>query len=352
MPRPSARRSWTYARSGVDRTPIAKGLGALVAELRFRPSASRGRKLEGIGHYAGIVRVGGTTFALTTDTVGTKSLLAEAAGRWEEVGEDVVHVNVNDLAAVGARPIALVDCLSLPRADPAILAALGRGLDRGLRRANCHLLGGETAIVPDLVRGPDLGGTALGVFPGRRRPILGGAIRPGDRILGLASSGLHANGLTLVRKLLEARGWPLTRPRPGARVPLGEELLRATRCYVPAVEAIADLPGVTGLAHISGGGVRNLVRLHGARRFVLDGWPDPPALFSFLAREGPIAAEEMYQTFNMGVGFVIVVRPGAVEAVRRKLGRVRAGPVLDLGKVASGTGVSLPHRGLDYTGYA
>ncbi|EQD45679.1 phosphoribosylformylglycinamidine cyclo-ligase, partial [mine drainage metagenome] len=220
---------WTYARSGVDRSEVARALAALVGAARYRASASHGVRVEAPGHYAGMLRIGRETIALTTDTVGTKVLLAEQLGRWEEVGEDVVAVNVNDLASVGARSAGLVDVILCRHPDPVTFAAIGRGLARGLKAADCSLLGGETAVVPSIVRGTDLGGTAVGFFPGRRRPITGERTRPGDVLVGLRSHGFHANGLTLVRRLLARGRIDLGRPRPGGRGPLGREILRPTR---------------------------------------------------------------------------------------------------------------------------
>ena len=303
------------------------------------------------GHYAGLVRLGRETIALTTDTVGTKVLLAEELGRWEEVGEDMVAINVNDLAAVGARPTALVDTIVCGSPDPGVFRAIGRGLRRGLAAARCSLVGGETALVAEIVRGLDLGATAAGFFPGARRPILGEGIRPGDRLLGIPSSGLHANGFTLVRRLLREASVRLDRGRRGATVPLGEELLVPTRTYSEAVDAVADLSGVVGLAHVSGGGVRNLSRLRSGVRFVLDDWPEPPPLFSWLQDLGGLADREMFQTFNMGVGFVLVTRPEREEEVHRRLRRNGVRDVVVIGHVADGTGVEVPARGLRYVGY-
>jgi phosphoribosylformylglycinamidine cyclo-ligase len=178
-------RTRTYAASGVDRAEIAASLRALLGAIRSRAPSTHGRPVELPGHYAGVIRIGAQTLAATTDTVGTKVLLAEQLDRWEEVGEDLVAINVNDLAAVGARPAGIVDTIVCARPDRRRFRAIGRGIDRGLRAARCSLLGGETAVVPELVRGIDLGATALGFFPGRRRPITGARVRPGDRILGI-----------------------------------------------------------------------------------------------------------------------------------------------------------------------
>ncbi len=343
---------WTYARSGVDRGETSRALAGLLRAARSRPPAAHGRPIHAPGHYAGLLRIGRETIAVTTDTVGTKVLLAEELGRWEEVGEDIVGVNVNDLASVGARTAGLVDVILCERPRVREFAAIGRGLGRGLRRAECALLGGETAVVPAIVRGTDLGGTAVGFFPGRRRPVTGARIRPGDVLLGIPSDGLHANGFTLVRRLLQEGGVDLGRPRPGGRGPAGRELLRPTRIYTRASDAVADDPGVHGLAHLSGGGVRNLIRLHRKSRFVLGTWPEPPGVFRWVQSLGPISDQEMFQTFNMGVGFVVVVARARLEAVRRRLSAVGARDAVVIGHVERGDGVELPAWGLRYQGYS
>ncbi|HXQ94510.1 MAG TPA: phosphoribosylformylglycinamidine cyclo-ligase [Thermoplasmata archaeon] len=346
------RAGWTYARAGVDRGSVSASLAALLAGTHYRPPANHGRLLDLPGHYAGLVRIGRETIAVTTDTVGTKVLLAEQLGRWEGVGEDIVQVNVNDLAAVGARPSVLVDCVLCERPDPAVFRAIGRGLGRGLRKGRIALAGGETAVVPDIVRGTDLGGTAVGFFPKGRRPVTGAAIRPGDVVLGVPASGFHANGFTLVRKLLSEGSVSLSKPRPGARSPLGEELLRPGRIYVDAAEAIADRRTTHGLAHISGGGVRNLVRLNPDVRFELDRWPAPAGLYQWVAELGAIAPEELYQTFNLGIGFVAVVLPGAAWPTLAALTAAGVRDTRVVGRVGKGSGVALPQVGLEYSGYA
>jgi phosphoribosylformylglycinamidine cyclo-ligase len=342
---------WTYARSGVDRKSVAESLARLLAQIQTRPSPAHGRAVDLPGHYAGLIRIGRETIAVTTDTVGTKGLLAAEVGAWEGVGEDIVGVNVNDLASVGARPSALVDTLSLSAPDPGVFEQIGRGLARGLRTSGMTLLGGETAVVPELVHGYDLGGTAIGFFPRGRRPVTGAAIRPGDVLIGIPSSGLHANGFTLVRRLLKEGHVDLTAPRPGGRGPIGIELLEPTRIYSPQSEALADRPEVQGFAHLSGGGVRNLARLNGRVAFVLDRWPEIPGLFGWVQSLGGVAPIEMFQTFNMGIGFVVVVRRLHLAETLRRLARSGAPDAAVIGHVERGRGVRLPGPKLEYSGY-
>ncbi|HLN51308.1 MAG TPA: phosphoribosylformylglycinamidine cyclo-ligase [Thermoplasmata archaeon] len=350
--RSRATRTRTYAASGVNRSKVTKALGELLRAARYTAPASHGRPLDAPGHYAGIVRVGRETLAVTTDTVGTKVLLAEKLGRWEEVGEDTVAINVNDLASVGARPVGIVDTILCAQPDAATFRAIGRGLARGLTAARCSLLGGETAVVGEIVRGIDLGATAFGVFPDGRAPVLGKRIRPGDAIVGIPSTGIHANGFTLVRRLLDESRVDLRRPRPGARLAVGRELLTPTRTYSEFADALAELPGIHGLAHISGGGVRNLPRLNQHVRFNLDSWPAPPPLFGWLQELGGLSDREMFETFNAGIGFVIVVAGSQVGSIRRRLARVGARDSVVIGHVEKGRGVVVPSRALRYEGYS
>ena len=355
-PGPSAlpmahRETLTYREVGVDHGAISRSLrGFLRAVHPPRPSG-HGRLKLGPGHFSGLLQVGRETLAITTDGVGTKVLLAEQLDRWEEVGEDLVAVNVNDLSAVGARPLALLDYLAMPRPEERVLRAIGRGVGRGLRRAGCGLVGGETAVVPELHRAPDLSGTALGYFPPGRPPVTGERIRPGDVALGLPSSGFHANGYTLVRRLVERAGLSLRSPLPGGGLPLGRRLLAPSRIYTRGLEALLAERLPVGLAHVTGGGARNLARLNPKVGFRLDGWPPPRGLFRWVADLSGLGAEELYQTFNMGVGFVVVVRPSHVDRARAVLARSGERNVSILGRAVASPGVHLSGLGVRYEGY-
>jgi len=171
-------------------------------------------------------------------------------------------------------------------------------------------------------------------------------------VLGIPSSGVHANGLTLVRRLLRERSVDLLRPRVGGDRPIGEEILTPTRIYSVVGDVLADSPATHGLAHLSGGGVRNLVRLHPKVGFVLDRWPEAPSLFRWLQQLGGLSDEEMFQTFNMGIGFVLVVGPARLAETRRRLARAGAPDAMEIGHVERGSGVSVPAYGLSFEGYS
>jgi phosphoribosylformylglycinamidine cyclo-ligase len=213
------------------------------------------------------------------------------------------------------------------------------------------LAGGETAVVPEIVKGVDLGGTAIGFFPRGRTPVTGSRVRPGDLVIGVPSRGFHANGFTLVRRLLREKRVDLQHPRRGGRVALGHELLAPGRIYVDVSEALADRATTHGFAHISGGGVRNLVRLNPEVRFELDGWPRPSGVFEWARQLGEIEPRELYQTFNMGIGFAAIVSPRSLTPSLQALRTAGVRDARAVGRVVRGHGVVLPQLGLEYTGY-
>jgi phosphoribosylformylglycinamidine cyclo-ligase len=308
----------------------------------------------------------GPPIALTTDGVGTKILVARQAGRYEPIGVDCVANNVNDLLCVGAVPLALLDYLATDRIDEEVLAELARGMFLGAEEAGIAIPGGEIAQIGAMLAsagdgGPmlDLVGTAIGALPPAagpsawREPVDGSAVRAGDVVLGLHSSGLHSNGYSLARHVLfEQSGLTVTDPAPGTGRLLGDLLLEPTRIYVRAVESLWAA-GVRphGLVHVSGGGLLNLGRLAADVCYELDSLPPPPAVFGLIAAAGPVPPQVMYATFNMGVGFCVVVggaeRDAALGALRAAgeqphvLGRVTARP---------GRFVHIPAAGLEGRG--
>jgi phosphoribosylformylglycinamidine cyclo-ligase len=307
----------SYAAAGVDTTQADRAIDALVGVLRTieldRPSAS----VLPSGHYASVLRVAPNLgIALSTDGVGSKIVIAEQADRLETVGIDCVAMNVNDLVCVGAEPIAMLDYLAVEQADPDALARIGVGLKVGAQAANVEIPGGELAVLPELIRGHpsphgfDLCGTAFGTVA-LDAIVTGAGARPGDAIVGLPSSGLHSNGYTLARRALFDDGGLSLDDRPplleGRSV--ADALLEPTVIYVRAVlDLLRSDIGVHGLAHITGGGLQNLLRLGGDRvGFAIEAALPVPPICTLVAELGDVPAAEMWDIFNMGCGFVALV---------------------------------------------
>jgi phosphoribosylformylglycinamidine cyclo-ligase len=306
-----------YAAAGVDTGHSDRAVDAIVAVLRTieldRPSAS----VLPSGHYASVLRVAPNLgIAMSTDGVGSKLVVAEQADRLETVGIDCVAMNVNDLICVGAEPIALLDYLAVEQADPQATARIALGLKVGAQAAGIEIPGGELAVLPELIRGHpsphgfDLCGTAFGTVA-LDAIVTGDEARAGDAIVGLPSSGLHSNGYTLARRALLEEGGLGLDDRPAALEgrSVADALLEPTVIYVRAVLALlrSDIP-VHGLAHITGGGLRNLLRLGGERLgFAIEAPLPVPAICTLVAELGDVPTAEMWDVFNMGCGFVALV---------------------------------------------
>jgi phosphoribosylformylglycinamidine cyclo-ligase len=256
--------------------------------------------------------------AMSTDTVGTKMLVAEQVGRYDTIGIDCVAMNANDVVCVGAEPLAMLDFVLCGEADPRVFAELGRGLGRGAELAGIEITGGEVAQVGEIVSGHELGGTCVGTVP-LGEIVSGARIEPGDAVIGLPSSGLHSNGYTLARKALA--GISLDDDRLGR--PLCDVLLEPTEIYVgAALELLRSPVDVRGLAHITGGGLRNLLRLGDHVGFEIDAPLPVPPVFGVIADAGGVSEAEMHEVFNMGCGFCCVVA-AAEEGTALRLLRER-----------------------------
>jgi phosphoribosylformylglycinamidine cyclo-ligase len=312
-----------YASAGVDTEREEEGmaglLGSVNATFAFRPGI--GRPLLPIGSFANVLDLGnGQGLAISTDGVGTKLLVAELMNRYDTVGIDCVAMNVNDVLCVGAEPISLVDYIAVQVLQPEVLAEIGKGLAEGARQARCAIPGGEIAQVREMVQGarPDAGidlvGSAVGLVA-TDRITTGKDLTPGDVVVGLASSGIHSNGLTLARKvLLEQAGLALDQVVPPLDRPLGEVLLTPTRIYVGPVLAMLERLRVKALSHITSDGLLNLLRVDADVGFRIDALPEPPPIFRLIQRLGQVPPAQMYQVFNMGIGFCVVVPPHQVDA--------------------------------------
>ncbi len=300
-----------YTRAGVSQSGADASVAALVAHLSRIDTGKPSRVVPLPGHYASVLRLDEATgIAFGTDGVGTKMVVAEQLGRFETIGIDCIAMNVNDLVCVGAEPIALVDFILCRSADPDQCGAIGEGLRRGAELAGIEIPGGEIAQVGDVVNGLELAGSAIGIVP-LDGIVTGASIAPGDAVIGLPSSGLHSNGYTLARRVLA--DIPLGDDRLGR--PLGEVLLEPTEIYVrPVLELLGSGVDVRGLAHITGDGLNNLLRLGEGVGYAIDEPLPPQPVFELIASHGGIDDEEMHEVFNMGCGFCVIVPEADLDA--------------------------------------
>jgi phosphoribosylformylglycinamidine cyclo-ligase len=322
-----------YARAGVDQELADAAVAALTEALRKVELGRPSRAVPLPGHYASVLRLDERTgLALSTDGVGTKMVVAGRLGRYVSVGIDCVAMNVNDVICVGAEPLAMLDFIATDRAEVETCRQIGVGLARGAELAGIEIPGGELAQLGELVRGYEIAGTCVGTVA-LDAIVDGGAIEPGDAVLGLPSSGLHSNGYTLARRALAELS--LDDDRLGR--PLGEALLEPTEIYVPAVlELLRSEVDVRGLAHITSGGLGNLRRMAAEVGYEIDDPLPIPPLFELIAELGEVPEEEMHEVFNMGCGFCCVVAAADEDAAlallsrhyptARRIGRAVEGP--------------------------
>jgi phosphoribosylformylglycinamidine cyclo-ligase len=335
----------TYAKAGVDIDKKSDSIAALVGQLAFRRKGI-GRPLKLEGHFAGLIDLGNIALTLCTDGVGTKLIVADEMRKWDTVGIDCIAMNVNDTICVGAEPVAFVDYIAIDKPDRRVTAQIGAGLEAGARMANMTIVGGEIAVLPEIVKGFDLAGTCLGIVD-KKRIITGKDIRPGDALIGLPSTGVHSNGLTLARKVVEANHLTMKSKVKGLRKSIGAELLEPTEIYVKRVLGILGDFDVHGMANITGGGLRNLLRLRKGTGFEIDDPMRPNAVFGALQELGDISDVEMYQTFNMGMGFSIVVSDKDSDGVVDALG----GGAKRIGHAVRGGRVTVPSLAIGYDRY-
>jgi phosphoribosylformylglycinamidine cyclo-ligase len=316
----------TYAEAGVDIDASEAATAALL-----------GAAGDFEGDYAGLLDIGEQYLALATDGVGTKLLVAEAIGDYSTVGIDCIAMNANDLVATGVEPVAFVDYLAVEEPNEETSEQIGAGLRKGADRAGVHLVGGETAVMPDVIRGLDIAGTCAGLAP--KDGVFPGEAEPGDAIVGWPSSGIHSNGLTLAREAV-TRNHEYTDPfPPNPVVTIAEELLTPTRIYSDVLAPLRE-NDAHAAAHVTGGGWTNLTRM-GEHRYVVEDPFDAQPVFEFVQQEGNVSDEEMHRTFNMGTGFVAALPEDDAEAVADATddGRI-------IGHVEEGDG-TVAIRGLD-----
>jgi len=258
------------------------------------------------GHYGGLFKCGSDTLVIHTDGVGTKILVAQELDKYDTIGIDAIAMSVNDIICVGGEPLVGVDYLALAKEDDELVNEIMTGLAKGAEESNCAIIGGETAIVPDIIKGGkrpfDLAFTVVGRI---KKQIVGNEITKGDVIVGLESSGIHSNGYTLARSALDIKEW-------------GEEMLKPTRIYTSPVLEMIDVCDIHGIAHITGGSFSKIPRLNKDVGYEVE-IQKPEGVFKELSKN--IEFKEMCRTFNMGIGMVLVLpedRAGTVINIAKK----------------------------------
>ena len=317
----------TYSEAGVDIDASERATEALIAQIKGVNRKGDGEAIRLDNGFAGLVKLGDGALAMCTDGVGSKLLLAEQMDSIHTVGIDCVAMNTNDLICVGAEPLSFVDYVALDKPDEDLMAKIGMGLAEGCKQSNCTLSGGETAILPELVHGFDIAGTSVG-YVKQDKIIDGTKISEGDVLIGLKSSGPHSNGYTLIRKLFDGDK------------EIGKKLVEPTRIYVKEVMALIKQVDVNGIAHITGGGLDNISRINDNFQYVIDNPLPVPSIFDWLQEKGSVEDKEMYRTFNMGMGMLIIVDKDDAEKSVSILGE----HAQIVGSVKIGKGVS--HRAM------
>jgi phosphoribosylformylglycinamidine cyclo-ligase len=332
----------TYADAGVSidaGNALVKTIGPL-ARSTARPGA--GAELGGFGGFFDLGAAGyrDPLLVAANDGVGTKLKLAIETGRHDGVGIDLVAMCANDLIVQGAEPLFFLDYYATGKLDNEVAAAVVASIAEGCRQAGCALIGGETAEMPGMYASGDydLAGFCVGAVE-RNKVLTGATVAPGDIVLGLASSGVHSNGFSLVRRIVADQLWSLDSAVPtlGGR-PLGEALLEPTRIYVRSLLPLVQEGRIKGLAHITGGGfLDNIPRVlpSGCHAIIdVDRWDLPP-IFAWLQEGGRIAPEEMARTFNCGIGMAVIVDPADVDTVSSAL-EGAGETVFEIGRIGEG----------------
>jgi phosphoribosylformylglycinamidine cyclo-ligase len=309
-----------YKRAGVDLDKL-KEYHIKISSLI---SSTYKNVLLGAGHYAGVIEIQGLKLALHIDGIGTKTELALKTGILEPIGIDCIAMNVNDLACIGAKPIAIVDYLALEKPMDDIVEKVIEGMIKAAKEAEVTIIGGETAIMPDVIKGFDLACAALGIVIDKIKA--GNDILPGDVVIGIESNGLHSNGYSLIRKLIKEGKLDLEKWK--------YELLKPTRIYSNTILNVIKY--IKAAAHITGGAFTKLRRLTNYK-IKIDA-PEPPEIFKEIEKAG-VPHEEMYKVFNMGIGMIVITSPEYSEDVKKIISKNFK--VYELGRVIDGKGIEI-----------
>lgn len=335
---------WTYAKSGVNIDQKSQAIEALVSEVSYKRQGI-GQAVRMPGLFASLIDFGDRYITMATDGVGSKLLIAEELNKWDTVGIDCIAMNVNDTICVNAEPTSFVDYIAIDKPNPEITEEIGKGLQKGAELSNMEIVGGEIAVLPEIINRVDLSGTCLG-YVEKDRIITGDKCEEGDLIISLRSSGIHSNGLTLARKVVEANNISMTDKVSGLQKSIGEELLTPTEIYVRQVLEITSKHTVHGLVDITGGGLRNILRMRKGLRYVISDPVEPAPIFKKIQELGEIEDKEIYQTLNMSMGFTIIAPAADAEEIASEY------PNADIvGRVEKGDGVLLEPGNILYDHY-
>ncbi len=323
--------TWTYAKAGVDLSKH-RSMHEIAHEIIRQLSARLGVEVSGIERYASSIKIGDTELCLHADGVGTKVIVLEKTGRLWVAGWDALAMNLNDISVDGYQPVAASLYIALPSSDEKAFKEIMEGVYRAAIYGKCIIVGGETAIMPDVVSSPDICCFMIGIKKhNTEHPC------PGDVVVGLESNGIHANGLTLARKVLLSKYSIDTYINELGRT-IGEELSRETYIYSEIILRLYEKRLIRCAAHVTGGAYTKLRRILTKNvDIVLDNLPDPPYIFKLIQKEGNVPLEEMYRVFNMGIGAIVVGPPENVnkilETCREMENRAHV-----IGKIVEGSG--------------
>lgn len=326
---PSSKESFennlSYATAGVESTVEDEGFNNLLNILKRTTTLSDNQVILDFGYFANVLDIGNNVgLAISTDGVGTKIIVAQMMNKYDTIGIDCIAMNVNDILCVGAKPISMVDYIAVQSLFTELLNEIGKGLYQGAKIAQISIPAGEIAQIKEMLKGEkegfgfDLVGTAIGLVP-LDRIIIGQDVKEGDILLGLRSSGIHSNGLTLARKVFFEKGkYKIDKYIDELGKTLGEELLEPTHIYVPEImEMINSGLNLKALIHITSDGFLNLSRIKADCGYIIEHTPEPQPIFKLIQEVGNISDEEMFLVYNMGIGFCVVVRDNEVENVFR-----------------------------------
>jgi phosphoribosylformylglycinamidine cyclo-ligase len=321
---PSKNKATKYKEVGIDIKKIKMIQNRIGKDIeKTQKFLDCGKVIYGFGHYAGLIEIDNKIMSLHTDGVGSKIIISQLMKKFDTVGIDCIAMNVNDIVCVGSKPIGYLSYIALQKTNDFLLKEITKGLIKGAKLSNVAIVGGETAILPDIITGKgkdhnfDLAGMIFGITNDKRKIILGNKIKSDDYIIGIHSSGLHSNGYTLARKILLEKN-SVNDKLEYINDSLGKELLKPTIIYSKTILKLIDefdTNVIHGLSHITGGAFTKLKRLNSNVDYILDNLPEIKGIFKQIMIDGNIDIAEMYSTFNMGIGFCVIASKNMVENI-------------------------------------